>query len=80
MRIYWYYYKVLYSSGYLSMAMLSDGRFYFFFNIMLWMLYVINAYWFFFILKTAHRILSGKDLKDVREQEQDGQKQNPKKD
>ena len=80
MRLYWYYYKVLYSSGHLSMKVIPEGRFYIFFNIMLWMLFLINAYWFGFILKTAYRVLSGKDLKDVREHEQEGQKQSPKKD
>ncbi|XP_062512969.1 ceramide synthase 1-like [Corticium candelabrum] len=69
MRLYWYFYKVLYSTGYISIVTVPTGRFYLFFNGMLWLLFFINIYWFYFILQAMYRVVTGQELKDTRERE-----------
>ncbi|XP_077869585.1 ceramide synthase 1-like [Saccoglossus kowalevskii] len=65
-RLYWYPLKVLYAAGkfYLpSMPFVTT------FNVMLWILLLMNVYWFWIVLKVLLRLLTGqmKHLKDTRE-------------
>ncbi|XP_006822813.1 ceramide synthase 1-like [Saccoglossus kowalevskii] len=68
-RLYWYPLKVLYAAG----------RFFFpvapfvtTFNVMLWLLLVMNIYWFWILLQTLIRLVSGelnKGITDTREKD-----------
>ncbi|XP_065841997.1 ceramide synthase 1-like [Oscarella lobularis] len=67
MRIYWFFYKLLYSAGHQALSIIPSGPFYFFFNTMLWTVFLMNCYWYFFIIKAAFGILLGKGVQDTRE-------------
>lgn len=48
-RLYWFPLKVLYSCGYASMIRyqkIGEMPFYFFFNSLLWVLQILNIWWF----------------------------------
>ena len=49
--------------------MLPDAPLYFFLNGLLWMLFLMNIWWCYFIFVLIHRILTGKSkqVEDVRE-------------
>jgi len=47
------------------MQMVPDGKFYLFFNTMLWMLFIMNIYWFHFVLWLIWRVLNG-ESREVR--------------
>lgn len=68
-RLYWYPILVLYSTGVVARSVLPDAPFYFFFNGMLWMLFVMNIWWAYFIVLLIYRILTGKSkhVEDTRE-------------
>ena len=63
--------KVVYSSSYVSVQMIPNGPFYLSFNIMLLALYAMQVYWFIFIVKLLVKVLSGEDVKDNRETDED---------
>ena len=46
MRIYWFFYKLLYSAGHQALSIIPSGPFYFFFNTMLWTVFLMNCYWY----------------------------------
>lgn len=71
MRVYWFFYKIIYNTGYLAVTILPSGPFYFFFNFMLWIIFLMNCWWYIFIILAAVRILAGQKLKDTREQSSD---------
>jgi ceramide synthetase len=67
-RLYWYPMKVLQSSGVVSMVVCPSGAFYLPFNIMLILLYLMQVYWFYFILKLLYKVLiKGESVDDNRE-------------
>lgn len=70
-RLVFYVDAVLYVTGHTSMIVAPRGPFYIFFNVMLLALYVMNVYWFQFIVLAAVRILSGNVVKDTREESED---------
>ncbi|XP_065841448.1 ceramide synthase 1-like [Oscarella lobularis] len=74
LRIYYYFYSILYNAGYLAPALIPSLPFYFFFNIMLWLIYFMNIYWYYFVILVALRIFTGKGAKDTRENEEKNQK------
>ncbi|XP_062512052.1 ceramide synthase 1-like [Corticium candelabrum] len=74
MRVYWFFYKILYSTGYWSVRLHPSGPFYFLFNIMLWAIFFLNCWWYSFIIKAIVRIVIGKKLEDTREGTKDDTK------
>ena len=53
------------------MLIYPNGPFYLSFNIMLLALYAMQVYWFIFIVKLLVKVLSGEDVKDNRETEEE---------
>ncbi|XP_013411633.1 ceramide synthase 1 [Lingula anatina] len=72
-RLYWYPLKCLYSAGYASVMYNPSMKlpFHFFFNSMLWILMVLNIYWFMFIVNFLYKVATGQmnEVDDVREEE-----------
>ncbi|KAJ7321491.1 Ceramide synthase 1 [Desmophyllum pertusum] len=67
-RLYVYPIKVLYSCGYTAPQQAPELPFYFFFNTMLWMLFLMNVWWFHFIVWLIIRIVFKKGhVEDTRE-------------
>ncbi|XP_060272173.1 ceramide synthase 1 isoform X2 [Ovis aries] len=68
-RLYWFPLKVLYATSYCSLRSVPDIPFYFFFNVLLLLLTLMNLYWFLYIVAFAAKVLTGqvRELKDVRE-------------
>lgn len=67
-RLYWFPMKVLQSSGHVSMVMCPTGWFYIPFNILLFVIYLMQIYWFYFIVKLLVKVLIiGEDVEDNRE-------------
>eukprot|EP00118_Oscarella_pearsei_P025192 m.307700 g.307700 ORF g.307700 m.307700 type:complete len:339 (+) comp42664_c0_seq1:43-1059(+) len=66
-RIYYYFFSILHNSGHLAPKLNSALPFYFFFNTMLWLIYLMNVYWYYFVILVAVRIFTGKGAKDTRE-------------
>lgn len=68
-RLYIYPTKVLYSCGYISMLITPEAPLYFFFNAMLWLLFLMDVWWFHFIVWLIIRIAIGKShgVEDTRE-------------
>ncbi|XP_067941430.1 ceramide synthase 1-like isoform X2 [Watersipora subatra] len=74
LRLYWMPLKILHSAGYGSMVRYSETGhlpFYFFFNTMLWVLQLINAYWFLYIVSFLVKVVTGQisEVDDIREEE-----------
>ena len=70
MRLYVYPLIVLFSSGHVLHLINGKGDiFYFFFNGMLFILFLLNVYWFLFIVNLILRIATGKSraVEDIRE-------------
>ncbi|XP_062868548.1 ceramide synthase 1 [Trichomycterus rosablanca] len=75
-RLYWFPLKVLYASCITSLQSVPTIPFYFFFNILLFILLLMNIYWFLFIVQCVMKVLTGqlKEVNDVREyEEEEGQ-------
>ena len=53
------------------MLIYPNGPFYLSFNIMLLALYAMQVYWFIFIVKLLVKVLSGEEVKDNRETEEE---------
>ncbi|XP_064644935.1 ceramide synthase 1-like isoform X2 [Lineus longissimus] len=73
-RLYWFPLKVLHSAGHGAMTYApSLPVFWFFFNVMLWILQILNIYWFMFIVNFLYKIATGqmKEVDDIRENEVD---------
>ncbi|XP_014679694.1 PREDICTED: ceramide synthase 1-like [Priapulus caudatus] len=73
-RLYWFPLKVLYTAGY--GAMLRDPTyvpFWFFFNVLLWILQLMNVYWFQFIVVFLYKVATGQmtEMVDTREYDSD---------
>ncbi|XP_055286723.1 ceramide synthase 1 isoform X1 [Moschus berezovskii] len=68
-RLYWFPLKVLYATSYCSLRLVPGIPFYFFFNVLLLLLTLMNLYWFLYIVAFAAKVLTGqvRELKDVRE-------------
>ena len=68
-RLYVFPYKVLYPSGHLAVEMLPHAPFYYFFNGLLLFLFLMNLWWFHFIILLIWRVATGKspEVEDVRE-------------
>ncbi|KAI0231543.1 Ceramide synthase 1 [Lamellibrachia satsuma] len=81
-RLYWFPLKVLHTTGHavFNYAPPVPVPFYFFFNVMLWILLGLNVYWFMFILNLIYRVATGqmKEVDDVRESEVEERIQNIK--
>ncbi|KXJ13604.1 ceramide synthase 1 [Exaiptasia diaphana] len=77
-RLYQYPYRVLYVTGHTSMKIVPEGKFYLFFNFMLWALFVMNIYWFHFIILLIWRVIKGesREVEDVRELSKEETKNN----
>ncbi|XP_014668347.1 PREDICTED: ceramide synthase 1-like [Priapulus caudatus] len=72
-RLYWYPLKVLYSTGYGAMkyAPVEKKPFFVFLNVMLWILQLLNIYWFSFVLHFLYKLATGQmtEVDDTREYE-----------
>eukprot|EP00062_Callorhinchus_milii_P013578 gi/632961821/ref/XP_007896972.1/ PREDICTED: ceramide synthase 1 [Callorhinchus milii] len=68
-RLYWFPLKVLYASCHSSLQSVPNIPFYFFFNILLLTLTLMNIYWFLYIVLLALKVLTGQmnEVNDVRE-------------
>lgn len=66
-RLYWFPIKVLYSSATVSVVVYPGGPFYIPFNIMLTILYIMQIYWFAFIIALIVRVMLGGKVEDIRE-------------
>ncbi|XP_053312166.1 ceramide synthase 1 [Spea bombifrons] len=68
-RLYWFPQKVLFATCYSSLESNPNIPFYFFFNILLFVLTLMNIYWFLFIILFVGKVLTGQvqDVNDVRE-------------
>ncbi|XP_072560409.1 ceramide synthase 1-like [Paramormyrops kingsleyae] len=74
-RLYWFPLKVLYATCITSLEAVPNIPLYFFFNFLLFLLLLMNIYWFLFILLFVAKVLTGKmqELSDVREYEEEGE-------
>ncbi|OCU00887.1 ceramide synthase 1 [Xenopus laevis] len=68
-RLYWFPQKVLYATCYSSLESNSNIPFYFFFNSLLFVLTLMNIYWFLYIVMFVVKVLTGQiqEVNDVRE-------------
>ncbi|XP_053556662.1 ceramide synthase 1 [Bombina bombina] len=68
-RLYWFPQKVLYATCYSSLESNPNIPFYFFFNILLFALTLMNIYWFLYIVMFVGKVLTGRvqEVNDVRE-------------
>ncbi|RMX59973.1 hypothetical protein pdam_00001078, partial [Pocillopora damicornis] len=68
-RLYIFPIKVLYSCGCISLLFLPQVPLYFFFNAMIWLLFLMDIWWFHFIVLLIIRIAVGKSsgVEDTRE-------------
>ncbi|XP_032902868.1 ceramide synthase 1 isoform X1 [Amblyraja radiata] len=68
-RLYWFPLKVLYATCYSSLQSVPNIPFYFFFNILLLALTLMNIYWFLYILLLVLKVLTGRvaEVNDARE-------------
>ena len=59
----------LFSGAYIARSVLPDGAFYFFFNILVNALFLLNVWWFHFIITLIIRIATGqtRGVEDTRE-------------
>ena len=58
-RLYWFPMKVLQSAGHVSMVICPNGAFYIPFNILLYIIYLMQIYWFYFIVKLLVKVRVG---------------------
>uniref|UniRef100_A0A8D0EBY3 Ceramide synthase 1 n=1 Tax=Salvator merianae TaxID=96440 RepID=A0A8D0EBY3_SALMN len=72
-RLYWFPLKVLYSTCHTSLISVPDIPFYFFFNSLLFVLMLMNVYWFLYIILFVARVFMGdvREVNDVREYDVD---------
>ncbi|XP_075063540.1 ceramide synthase 1 isoform X1 [Mixophyes fleayi] len=68
-RLYWFPVKVLYVTCCSSLQSNPNIPFYFFFNVLLFTLTLMNIYWFLYIVMFVVKVLTGqvKEVNDVRE-------------
>ncbi|XP_054837527.1 ceramide synthase 1 [Eublepharis macularius] len=68
-RLYWFPLKVLYATCHSSLRSVPNIPFYFFFNALLFVLTLMNLYWFMYIILFVARVLMGQvqEVNDVRE-------------
>nr|DBA28308.1 TPA: hypothetical protein GDO54_008693 [Pyxicephalus adspersus] len=68
-RLYWFPMKVLYVTCCSSLESNPDIPFYFFFNVLLFALTLMNIYWFMYIVMFVVKVLTGqvKEVNDVRD-------------
>ncbi|TRZ03303.1 hypothetical protein DNTS_027472 [Danionella cerebrum] len=74
-RLYWFPLKVMWATCVTSIKTVPDIPFYFFFNMLLFALLLMNIYWFLFIVLFVAKVLTGqmKEVNDVREYEEEVQ-------
>ncbi|XP_032992695.1 ceramide synthase 1 [Lacerta agilis] len=72
-RLYWFPLKVLYATCHTSLQTVPDIPFYFFFNALLFILTLMNIYWFLYITLFIVKVLLGqvREVNDVREYDVD---------
>ncbi|XP_003382832.1 PREDICTED: ceramide synthase 1-like [Amphimedon queenslandica] len=70
-RLYWYPVKLLYATGFVSQKFYPEAPFYSLFNIMLLVLYGLHIYWFFFIIRLVVKVITGNELSDTRDLEEE---------
>jgi len=58
---------VLFAGSYEFSELVPNRPFYFSGNIMLWILFGMNLWWFQYILRMLIRAVTGKKLEDIRE-------------
>ncbi|NWI99709.1 CERS1 synthase, partial [Crypturellus undulatus] len=68
-RLYWFPLKVLYATCHSSLQVVPNIPFYFFFNALLFILTLMNIYWFLYIVLFVAKVLMGQmqEVNDVRE-------------
>ncbi|NWX92010.1 CERS1 synthase, partial [Nothoprocta ornata] len=68
-RLYWFPLKVLYATSHSSLQVVPNIPFYFFFNALLFILTLMNIYWFLYIVQFVAKVLMGQmqEVNDVRE-------------
>lgn len=71
---------MLYSSAVVSVIVYPGGPFYIAFNIMLTILYIMQVYWFAFIVALIVRVMLGGKVEDIREDPDEVDKKNDDKD
>ncbi|CAF0836893.1 unnamed protein product [Brachionus calyciflorus] len=74
-RLYWFPLKILYATGVVSVhkAYQRGAGLYGFFNSLLWLLLVLDIYWFYFVLLFLYKVATGqlKEISDTRDIEED---------
>ncbi|KAJ6664360.1 hypothetical protein lerEdw1_008579, partial [Lerista edwardsae] len=72
-RLYWFPLKVLYATCYSSLQSVPNIPFYFFFNALLFVLTLMNIYWFMYIILFVVKVFMGQvqEVNDVREYDLD---------
>ncbi|XP_078524769.1 ceramide synthase 1 [Lissotriton helveticus] len=72
-RLYWFPLKVLYATCYSSLQSVPNIPFYFFLNILLFAITLMNVYWFLYIVLFVGKVLTGQmqEVNDVREYDTD---------
>ncbi|XP_053153257.1 ceramide synthase 1 isoform X2 [Hemicordylus capensis] len=72
-RLYWFPLKVLYATCHSSLRSVPDIPFYFFFNALLFVLTLMNIYWFLYIILFVAKVFLGevREVNDVREYDLD---------
>uniref|UniRef100_A0A8D0GXZ2 Ceramide synthase 1 n=1 Tax=Sphenodon punctatus TaxID=8508 RepID=A0A8D0GXZ2_SPHPU len=75
-RLYWFPLKVLYATCHSSLQSVPNIPFYFFFNALLFLLTLMNIYWFLYIVLFVAKVLTGQvqEVNDVREYDVDDSK------
>uniref|UniRef100_A0ACB8F1W3 Ceramide synthase 1 n=1 Tax=Sphaerodactylus townsendi TaxID=933632 RepID=A0ACB8F1W3_9SAUR len=75
-RLYWFPLKVLYATCHSSLLSVPNIPFYFFFNALLFLLTLMNLYWFTYIVFFVAKVLMGqvREVNDVREYDIDAEK------
>lgn len=70
-RLYWFPLRILYTSSVISthVAAYRGAGLYLFFNSMMWILLVLDIYWFYFIMLFLYKVATGqlKEIEDTRE-------------
>lgn len=70
-RLYWFPLKILYSAGVVAVhrAYFRGAGLYAFFNCLLWILLMLDIYWFYFIVLFLYKVATGqlKEINDTRE-------------
>ncbi len=71
-RLYWLPVKAIYATAHVTKCFLSRAPLYLFSNSLLVILYFLHWYWFYFISKLVLHVLTGNEVVDNRDYEEEG--------